>query len=332
MLSYFTENNIRGLKMAPRKGLSPFARVISSDLPSEKKWYVLSNTICSKSPSQYFKKSVVVSTFPDEFKQVEMESLRLVNGDSYRGKCSDLETVASSFGLLAVILRQQHEKSAFQKDGLLDRLQEFLNDIDLSVIFTDEEVREADERPRAARRLAMPSSPVPQNASDDGEIAGTVEVLKTPTSNSKFKVLHDPSKTRSPNLQEICENSDLDTPEKALMCEKRGKLVISDINEVCDRHRESLSTVLSYLCAFGNEEARAVLNEVAERVSVKRGVKRAVEELVGDETYSRYVESMRVPDWVLLYFKTKARISGNTWQAVLNITRLGRTGVSETTL
>ena len=87
-----------------------------------------------------------------------------------------------------MILRQQHEKSAFQKDGLLDRLKDFLNDIDLSVIFTDEEVREADERPRAARRLAMPSSPVPQNASDDGEIAGTVEVLKTqrPTANLKF--------------------------------------------------------------------------------------------------------------------------------------------------
>ena len=64
------------------------------------------------------------------------------------------------------------------------------------------------------------------------------------------------------------------------MCEKRGKLVINDISEVCGQHRDSLSTVLSYLCAFGNEEAKAVLNEVAESVLVKREVKRAVEKLV----------------------------------------------------
>lgn len=112
------------------------------------------------------------------------------------------------------------------------------------------------------------------------------------------------------------------------MVEKCGKLVINDINEVCERHRESLATVLSYLCAFGDAEATAVLNEVIERVSVRKGVKRTVEDLIGEETFSKYVESLRVPDWILLYFKTKARISGNTWQAVLNITKLGRTGKS----
>ena len=60
----------------------------------------------------------------------------------------------------------------------------------------------------------------------------------------------------------------------------------------------------------------------------RKGVKRTVEDLIGEETFSKYVKSLRVPDWILLHFKTKARISGNTWQAVLNITKLGRTGVS----
>ena len=49
---------------------------------------------------------------------------------------------------------------------------------------------------------------------------------------------------------------------------------------------------------------------------------------MSDETYSKYVEGLRVPDWVLLYFKTKSRISGHTWQAIINVTKLGRTGVS----
>lgn len=83
------------------------------------------------------------------------------------------------------------------------------------------------------------------------------------------------------------------------------------------------------MCAFGDPEAKAIVNEIVEDVALKKGFKRTVEELVGDETFSLYVESLRVPDWVLLYFKTKARVSGNTWQAVINITKLERTGVSK---
>ena len=86
--------------------------------------------------------------------------------------------------------------------------------------------------------------------------------------------------------------------------------------------------VLTYRCAFGDKDARAILNDVVEQLSVKKQVKRAMEDLVGEETYVKYVESIQVPDWVLLYFKTKGRISGNIWQSVINITKLGRTGVS----
>ena len=88
-----------------------------------------------------------------------------------------------------------------------------------------------------------------------------------------------------------------------------------------------MSMVLSSMCAFGNPEAKAIINEIVEDVALKKGVKRTVEELVGDETFSLYMESLQVPDWVSPYFKAKARISGNTWQAVINITKLGGTGV-----
>lgn len=172
--------------------------------------------------------------------------------------------------------------------------------------------------------------PTPDGAGNEmstGDTSSTTlsDIVKTPSSRGVKTRL--PTKS-SPNLKEICDDTDLDTPEKTLMIEKRGKLVINDINEVCERHRESLATVLSYMCAFGDAEAKAVFNEVIEKVSTRRGVKRTVEDLVGEETFSKYVESLRVPDWILLYFKTKARMPGNTWQAVLNITKLGRTGVS----
>lgn len=57
-----------------------------------------------------------------------------------------------------------------------------------------------------------------------------------------------------------------------------------------------MATVLLYMCAFGNAKGKAVLNEVIEKVSIRRRVKRTVEDLVGEETFSKYVESLRVPD------------------------------------
>lgn len=88
-------------------------------------------------------------------------------------------------------------------------------------------------------------------------------------------------------------------------------------------------SVLSYLCAFGDDDAKGLINDVIEDVASRKGVKRAMQNLAGEETYAKYVESLRVPDWILLFFKTRGRISGHTWQAAINITQLGRTGVSK---
>ena len=59
------------------------------------------------------------------------------------------------------------------------------------------------------------------------------------------------------------------------------------------------------MCAFGDEDATAILNDVVEQVSVKKGVKRAVEDLVGEDTYVKVRGKFHVPEWVLIYFKTK---------------------------
>ena len=100
--------------MAPRKGFSLFTRVINDDLLSpDKYWYVLNNIICKGSPGQFYKKSSVVASFPDEFVRGERRSLRQADGETYDGKASsEFEILASTFGLLAIILRQQPEKSS----------------------------------------------------------------------------------------------------------------------------------------------------------------------------------------------------------------------------
>ena len=99
------------------------------------------------------------------------------------------------------------------------------------------------------------------------------------------------------------------------------------VQDLCEQSQDNLSSVLSSMCTLGDPEAKAIVKEIVQDVAVRKGVRKGVEELVGDETFSKYMESLRVPDWVVLDFKTKARVLGNTWQAVINITKLGRTGV-----
>lgn len=148
--------------------------------------------------------------------------------------------------MLAVLLRQHPDNSSLQKDGTLVRLKNFLNGLDLSCIEgevviegeTSKLVLKAHDRPRTARRLDMPPTPdAAGNEKSTGDTSGTTssDMLKTPSPSGVKTRL--PTKN-SPNLKEIRDDSDLDTPEKTLMVKKREKFVISDINEVCERHRE----------------------------------------------------------------------------------------------
>ncbi|KAJ7333695.1 hypothetical protein OS493_015778 [Desmophyllum pertusum] len=112
--------------MAPRKGSSPFFRVIDEDdvLSSQKNWYILSSKLCGINPTQYFKRSTTVSGFQEEFFLVGSGSLRLVDGSNYvpKGSSNGFEVVCSTFGLMAVLLRQK-----YLDESVLCKLKEVLN-------------------------------------------------------------------------------------------------------------------------------------------------------------------------------------------------------------
>lgn len=55
---------------------------------------------------------------------------------------------------------------------------------------------------------------------------------------------------------------------------------------------------------FRDLEITVIFNEVMEIVLVKKGVKRMVFDLVGEGIYFKFFESLRVSDWILVYFKT----------------------------
>lgn len=97
---------------------------------------------------------------------------------------------------------------------------------------------------------------------------------------------------------------------------------------MCEQNRETLTSVLGNMCALKDKQAQEIVMEVIDMMAKKRGIKSTFEELLNEETLEKYVTTMWVPDWVLVYFKIKARISDSTWQTGINFTNLGRTGVS----
>lgn len=78
-------------------------------------------------------------------------------------------------------------------------------------------------------------------------------------------------------------------PGKGTADKKKGG---SKVNALCKEKRESLSTVLSYLFAFGNGDATGLIKDVMETVALRKEVKRGLQDLAGEETYMQYIESL----------------------------------------
>ncbi|XP_068739054.1 uncharacterized protein [Montipora capricornis] len=106
--------------------------------------------------------------------------------------------------------------------------------------------------------------------------------------------------------------------------------VSAEVDGVLAKYHETLSCILGNSFLYGTDEEKGkvseMISEVVNLVMDARGAKKGVTELLLPPTYQRLLESMRVPDWVLLYFKLQARLPDAAWQTLLNLTQLGRSG------
>lgn len=68
----------------------------------------------------------------------------------------------------------------------------------------------------------------------------------------------------------------------------------------------------------GDAEKKEVRNtyQVVDMVMKTKGSKKGFSELFSSEMYNRIMKSMRVPDWVLLYFKLQMKLPDSAWQTV----------------
>ena len=276
-------------------------------------------------------RSAVVASFQDKFKQVEIGSLCLCDGSKYRGKASsEFEVLASSFSLLSVLLRQHPEKSSLQKDGTLTRSKHFLNGLDLSCIEGEVEIEgetsklvlKAGGRPRVGRRLDMPPTPdAAGNTISTGDTSSTTlsDMLKTPS--SRCVKTHLPIKKvttvtwirlRRLRWSRNGENSSSTTLMKSVRGTGNHWPLFCPICMLLAMQRQRMCSMRSMKRFQSGEELREQLKIWLGRKPFQR-MSRAIGCRIGSSC-------------------TKDGISGNTWQAVLNITKLGRTGVSLRTI
>ena len=171
-------------------------------------------------PTQYFKRSPVVTSFAGDFQRIDSAYIRLQDARHYSNKKSSnaTEIVCSSFGLITTLLRRS---SSLESSEFISPLRDLLNIVDLSNISVDEENEsEAKKRPRASRRLEMPTTQTNKTSSS--------LAMTPPNSGNSQRA----ESNISPNPNEISEKEDLDTPEKVLLMKQRSSRVIKDVHDV----------------------------------------------------------------------------------------------------
>ena len=149
---------------------------------------------------------------------------------------------------------------------------------------------------------------------------------------------HSSSSTLSPSesspdssIEDIQSSSNFGSTTKKRKVQKKCKEVMASLQDVSEKYGESISCVLANSFIFGNDaersEVKDIISDVVEMVMEAKGSKKGLSELLSSETYGRIVKGMRVPDWVLLYFKLQTKLPDSAWQTLLNLTQLGKSKV-----
>lgn len=324
------------------------SRVIGRTLDPGKNWYVVTKGLCGLRPKE-FAKSEVFRHFPDEIQTVAPNDLKpATRGCDFNRQPSHL-FVVSSFGLCAGLLRQRE----FANDGLI-RSSKFAPVVEaVNRIVLDRESPcsfggKTDELDHSAQQMELLKSRI-------AELESQIKELEQNNALNSFLPFSSPLATSSPSHSSSnastssCSDSSsassfieetLNGPLGHITKKRRVagqcKKFIIDLDGVCEKYHETLAGVLGNSFVYGAEEERVrvseTISEIVNLVMDAKGSRKGLSELLLPQTYQRILESLRVPDWVLLYFKLQVRLPDAAWQTLLNLTQLGRSGVGYVSL
>ena len=290
-----------------------------SDTDESRQWYVLDAKICGVKPNTFLSSSPLVRNFPGEFTTVQLSELK--NGGSFdrRHIQHSKVAIATLFGVVSAILRQKFkEGKAEQYRWLVDAI----NSLKIGKLETE----------TSDIRLESSGADFRDQLKAASDVASAIE-----RENEGLKAHLDRAQRQLESLSEdvkklkqLIESEQRPETNKTEGDAKEEKIADQDvwtsISDVCDKFQIYLADVIA------NEKCHPqvarVLSDIAEKIrSNSSSPLQALETILGDSSV-KFLQSLRVPDWTLLYFKLQSRIPDQAWQMLLNISQLGRTGVS----
>lgn len=312
-------------------------RVCSGFLPPEKCWYVLHTGLFGIAPTKV-KTQSIFSILNEEIKSVPVNQLFDFQGNSlseskwFRRHCKSTDghvMVISTLGVIASILKHRDPRllTASQFHQLLEKI----NGEDIgatkhrSTCCNSTMVHDLDDQLNSTAAAQL------QALEDNLESSRKrLEVLQSEINEYRDTPGYISDSNSSESCAEIQASTKLNSKTKKRLISKTSGRIFRSFKDVSEKHRETVASVLGHAVAFNADpDATDVLSEIVDIVVEHKGIRAAVEKKIfSEKTYAAFLQTMRVPDWVLLYFKLAARIPDESWQTILNLTRLGDTGVS----
>ena len=170
-----------------------------------------------------------------------------------------------------------------------------------------------------------------QGNGNNDSLPPTPSITPSPpnSKSARAAILHvppNPGKKRT--LSALRADDDLfPASKKQKICETAVNLM-EQMKTLCEA-KESIGSALGECCLLTKKvsDARELFSSVMETVVKEKGVKVAFSKLIPEDVWEEKLKSMRVPDWIYLLFKLKSSISDHSWQDLIKLRRLGRTGV-----
>lgn len=273
--------------------------------------YLLNPKICGIPVKKFMASSPLVTSFPNEFGTVELSNLKNGGLLDRRPVHKEAVFVASFFGVTSAILRQKLKAGEEEKYGwLIDAINSVKIGQDSVTVPRDNNNHESCDPEQTVFGVdSRPTISVDENLKLKAELEALLsqlEGLRDEVEKGRQSTLNDPAK---------------DSPDR----EGTGD-VWTLIGDVCDKYQVPLASLIADQ-ADHNVEVAKMMSDIAEQTLKKKDPKQALEVILGDSA-SSFFQSLRVPDWTLLYFKLQSRTPDQGWQTLLNLTKLGRTKVS----
>ena len=289
-------------------------RVFGPSLCRDKIWYAVSTEWCSR-PRHFSAET----PFRDDFAEVSIYDLTDQNGarvdPSWFGSTrkKDMVLVSTLFGIMARTIRAKNPSEEKVMSSVeFKAIKQVIN----SLPITGEMAGSSQFPASYTFPETPPSTPSPRSspAAVDGSSSklASNEAYSPFEEASKLEIYNTGPRIHMKQARAVATNCLLDLKDQCKPFEL-GKVFGYGILYCLQEHQDFVKEVFS-----------TAVDTVAE----KQGIEKALVTMLSDDLNQKYVDSLRVPDWIQLYVKLSTKMPNTSWQTLLNFLNIGRSGVS----